>query len=70
MEKVKCSCGYDGSHKTSLVFFEPDLKLVDSGMKIVPRFSIKCICGDCGKCIKFLPYKNNLRELNNKFIEI
>lgn len=69
MEKIKCKCGYDGQHRISFVFFEPDMIKIEQGLKIVPRFSIKCSCGDCKKYIKFLGYKNNLKDLNNKLID-
>ena len=34
-----------------------------------PKFRVKCECGRCGRYIKFLPFKDNLIDLNNKPIE-
>lgn len=70
MEKLKCyHCGFDGDHKIAFKFFAPDLERIAKGQDIVPRFSIKCVCGDCGKYIKFLKFKDNLQELDDKFVD-
>jgi len=71
MEKIKClNCLYDGQQKYCFNFDSPDLERIEKGELIIPRFRIKCVCGDCGKYIKFVTFKGNLKELNNKFIII
>lgn len=70
MEQIKCPyCGYDGEHKLCFNFDSDQLEQVQKGYKIEPRFRIKCVCGDCNKYIKFLPFKDNLINLHNKFID-
>jgi hypothetical protein len=69
-EKIICPhCHYDGDHKLCFNFDAPDLAKIDAGESITPKFRIKCICGICGKYIKFLPFKGNISKLHDKFID-
>lgn len=63
----KCNhCENDKDHKISFNFDSPDIEKIQNGEMIMPKFRIKCECGNCGKYIKFLPFKDNLIDLNNK----
>ena len=70
MKLPKCNrCGNDEDHILSFNFDTPDLEKIQKGEMITPKFRIKCECGNCGQYIKFLSFKDNLINLNNKSIE-
>jgi len=73
MEKIKCpKCGFDGEHKIAFNFNSPELDMIQKGttpLNFRPQFRLKCMCGDCGKYIKFLSFRDNLIKLHNKIIE-
>ena len=63
----KCNnCDNQKNHIISFNFDTPDLEKIQQGEMIKPNFRIKCECGKCGRYIKFLGFKDNLIDLNNK----
>jgi hypothetical protein len=69
MIKTKCQhCGYDGDQVISFNFNSGELEKIESGLMLEPKFRLRCDCADCGKYIKFLPFKGNLKDLHNKSV--